>query len=144
MDRSMNLVILMGNMGADITLHEREGRVAVATGRLATNHRTIDDDGNHGTTTVWHNIVAFGATATAMARKLHKGREVLIRGTIRASSYDRNGIKITRTEIHVNEFQPSQGASRRANVDEGEDPGELDDEPVHAESEAETATSQAA
>ena len=144
MARSKNLVILMGNMGADVTLHQREGRTAVATGRLATNHDTIDDDGNHGTATVWHTIVGFGATASAMEKTLHKGRQVLIEGTIRAWNHDRNGVHITRTEIHVTDFQPTQGASKRADIDEGDDPDELDEEAARAESEAVTATSQAA
>lgn len=139
MVRSMNLVILMGNIGADATLHEQEGHTAVATARLATNHGAIDDNGNHCTATVWHNIVGFGRTATAMAKRLHKGREVLIEGTIRASTYERNGTKITRTEIQVTHFRLTQGASRRAYIDEGGDPGdpdEHDEEMTYAESEA--------
>ena len=136
MGRSTNHVTLLGNMGADVTLHQREGRAAVATGRLATNHGTIDDDGNHGTATVWHTIVGFGATATAMAKTLHKGREVLIEGAIRAPTYERNGVETTRTEIHVSHFQLTQGAPRRADVNEAYDADALEDEATQDECEA--------
>ena len=59
MARSVNKVILVGNLGKDPELRYTNSGVAVATFSIATNESWKDPDGNLQERTQWHNIVAW-------------------------------------------------------------------------------------
>jgi single-strand DNA-binding protein len=101
MARSLNKVMLIGNLGKDPELRYTTGGVAVATFSLATNESWKDQDGNQQERTEWHNIVAWRKLAEISGEYLKKGRKVYIEGRIQTRSYDdRNtGAKRYITEI---------------------------------------------
>ena len=106
MAKSVNKVILLGNLGKDPEVKYTPSGMAVARFTLATNERFKDKEGNWQDKTEWHNIKAFGRTAEIAGEYLKKGRTVYIEGRIHYESWDdkETGQKKYRTEILANEL----------------------------------------
>ena len=106
MPKSVNKVILIGNLGKDPEVKYTPSGMAVARFTLATNERTKDKDGNWQDKTEWHNLVAFGRTAEVAGEYLKKGRTIYIEGALRTSSWDdkESGQKKYKTEVIVNDL----------------------------------------
>ena len=101
MAKSVNKVILIGNLGKDPELKYTPSGTAVAKFSLATNERYKDKAGQVQERTEWHNIVAWQRTAEIAAEYLKKGRSVYIEGRIQTHSWDdkTSGQKKYMTEI---------------------------------------------
>lgn len=101
MSRSLNKVMLIGNLGKDPELRYTTSGVAVATFSLATTDSWKDQDGNMQERTEWHNIVAWKKLAEICGEWLKKGKKVYIEGRIQTRSYDdkNTGSKKYFTEI---------------------------------------------
>ncbi len=101
MARSLNKVMLIGNLGKDPELRYTTAGVAVATFSLATNESWKDQDGNLQERTEWHNIVAWRKLAEICGEWLKKGKKVYIEGRLQTRSYDdkNTGAKKYVTEI---------------------------------------------
>jgi single-strand DNA-binding protein len=106
MAKSVNKVILIGNLGKDPEVKYTQTGMAVAHFTLATNERFKDKDGNWQDRTEWHNLVAFQRTAEIAAEYLKKGRSVYIEGSLRTNSWDdkETGQKKYKTEIIINDL----------------------------------------
>ena len=86
--KSVNKVILVGNLGKDPEIkYTPQGR-AVAKFSLATNERYKDKDGQWQDRTEWHNIVLWERLAEIAGEYLKKGGKVYIEGRIRTDSWD--------------------------------------------------------
>jgi single-strand DNA-binding protein len=101
MAKSLNKVMLIGNLGKDPELRYTSSGVAVATFSLATNESWKDQDGNTQERTEWHNIVTWRKLAEICGEWLKKGKKVYIEGRIQTRSYDdkNTGTKKYITEI---------------------------------------------
>lgn len=101
MAKSLNKVMLIGNLGKDPELRYTPSGVAVATFSIATNESWKDQDGNTQERTEWHNIVAWRKLAEICGEYLKKGKKVYIEGRIQTRSYDdkNTGAKKYITEI---------------------------------------------
>jgi single-strand DNA-binding protein len=101
MAKSLNKVMLIGNLGKDPELRYTSSGVAVATFSLATNESWKDQDGNTQERTEWHNIVAWRKLAEICGEWLKKGKKIYIEGRIQTRSYDdkNTGTKKYITEI---------------------------------------------
>jgi len=101
MAKSLNKVMLIGNLGKDPELRYTSSGVAVATFSLATNESWRDQDGNTQERTEWHNIVTWRKLAEICGEWLKKGKKVYIEGRIQTRSYDdkNSGAKRYITEI---------------------------------------------
>jgi single-strand DNA-binding protein len=101
MAKSLNKVMLIGNLGKDPELRYTTSGTAVATFSLATNESWKDADGNLQERTEWHNIVAWKKLAEICGEWLKKGKKVYIEGRIQTRSYDdkNTGTKKYITEI---------------------------------------------
>jgi len=101
MAKSLNRVMLIGNLGKDPELRYTTSGVAVATFSLATNESWKDQEGNTQERTEWHNIVAWKKLAEICGEWLKKGKKVYIEGRIQTRSYDdkNTGAKKYITEI---------------------------------------------
>src|ERR1700760_3029332 len=106
MAKSVNKVILIGNLGKEPEVKYTPSGMAVARFTLATNERFKDKEGNWQDRTEWHNLVAFQRTAEIAGEYLKKGRTVYIEGSLRTNSWDdkESGQKKYRTEIIVNDL----------------------------------------
>jgi single-strand DNA-binding protein len=101
MARSLNKVMLIGNLGKDPDLSYTASGSAKATFSLATNESWKDQEGNQQERTEWHNIVAWKKLAEICGEWLKKGKKVYIEGRIQTRSYDdkNTGTKRYITEI---------------------------------------------
>ncbi len=106
MAKSVNKVILIGNLGKDPEVKYTPSGTAVAKFSLATNERYKDKDGNWQDRTEWHNITAWARTAEIAGEYLKKGRTVYIEGRLRTDSWEDKNTheKKYRTEIIVNDL----------------------------------------
>ena len=106
MPKSVNKVILLGNLGKDPEVKYTPQGTAVAKFSLATTDRYKDKEGNWQDRTEWHNIVAWQRLAEIAGEYLKKGSKVYIEGAIRTNSWDdkQTGEKKYRTEIVANDL----------------------------------------
>jgi len=106
MARSVNKVILIGNLGKDPEVKYTPQGTAVAKFTLATNERFKDKSGEWQDRTEWHSLVAWARTAEIVGEYLKKGRSVYVEGSLRTSSWDdkETGQKRYKTEIVVNDL----------------------------------------
>jgi single-strand DNA-binding protein len=106
MAKSVNKIILLGNVGKDPEFRATAGGTTVANFSLATTDRTKDQTGNWTDRTEWHNLVAFQRTAEIVRDYVKKGSKLYIEGKIQTRSWDdkTSGEKKYRTEILINEL----------------------------------------
>lgn len=111
MAKSVNKVILLGNVGKDPEIRATPGGTTVASFSLATTDRTKDPSGNWTDRTEWHNLVAFQRTAEIVRDYVKKGSKLYIEGKIQTRSWDdkTSGEKKYRTEIIVNDLSLLSG-----------------------------------
>jgi single-strand DNA-binding protein len=101
MPKSINKVILVGNVGADPEVKYTPSGVPVGKFSLATNERFRNKSGEWQDRTEWHNIVAWQRLAEIVGEYVSKGSKVYIEGKLQTSSWEnrRSGEKKYRTEI---------------------------------------------
>ncbi len=111
MAKSVNKVILLGNVGKDPEVRATPNGTMVANFSLATTERAKDQGGNWSDKTEWHNLVAFGKLAEIIRDYVKKGSKLYIEGSLRTSSWDdkTSGQKRYKTEIVVNDISLLSG-----------------------------------
>jgi single-strand DNA-binding protein len=122
MPKSVNKVILIGNLGKDPEVKVTPSGTPVAKFSLATNERYKDKAGQWQDRTEWHNLVAWQRTAEIIGEYVKKGSKIYVEGRLQTSSWDdkTTGEKKYRTEIVVNDLVllsgrgDGEGASRSA------------------------------
>ena len=103
MAKSVNKVILLGNVGKDPEIRSTGGGTMVASFTLATSDRYQDAQGNWQDRTEWHNLKAFKRTAEIVRDYVKKGSKLYIEGKITTDSWEDKEThqKRYRTEIIV-------------------------------------------
>jgi len=111
MAKSVNKVILLGNVGKDPEIRSTPGGTMVANFSLATSDRFQDAQGNWQDRTEWHNLVAFKRTAEIVRDYVKKGSKLYIEGKIQTRSWEDKDTKAKRykTEILVNDLSLLSG-----------------------------------
>ena len=106
MAKSVNKVILIGNLGKDPEIKVTPNGATVANFTLATNERSKDKNGQWQDRTEWHNLVAWQRTAEIIGEYVKKGSKIYVEGSLRTRSWDdkNTGEKRYRTEIWVNDL----------------------------------------
>jgi single-strand DNA-binding protein len=101
MAKSVNKVILVGNLGKDPEVKFTPSGVPVAKFSLATNERFKDKAGEWQDRTEWHNIVAWQRLAEIVGEYVKKGSKIYIEGRLQTSSWEdkQSGEKKYRTEV---------------------------------------------
>jgi single-strand DNA-binding protein len=111
MAKSVNKVILLGNVGKDPEIRSTQGGTIVATFSIATTDRQKDPQGNWQDKTEWHNLVAFQRTAEIIRDYVKKGHKLYVEGKLTTRSWDdkESGQKKYKTEIIVNDLSLLSG-----------------------------------
>ena len=95
-----NKVQLIGNLGNNPDVKTTESGKKLARFPLATHESYTNDKGEKIKETQWHNVVAWGKTATVVEKYLTKGREVVVEGKLVTRNYtDKSGNKKYATEV---------------------------------------------
>jgi single-strand DNA-binding protein len=105
MSKSVNKVILLGNLTRDPELRYTENAKAVCTFGLATNRNWTTDKGEKREETEYHRIVSWDKLAEVCNQYLKKGRKVYLEGRLQSRSYTgQDGIEKHATEIVIDEM----------------------------------------
>jgi single-strand DNA-binding protein len=109
--RSLNKVMLIGNLGSDPDVRTVASGTKVAEFSVATSRQWNDRNGQQQEKTEWHRVVAWGYSADkdglagVAERFLHKGDRVYVEGQLEYRSYeDKEGVTKYVTEIRANEM----------------------------------------
>jgi single-strand DNA-binding protein len=105
MMKSVNKVILLGNLTRDPELRYTENKKAVCAFGLATNRNWTTDTGEKREETEFHRIVAWDKLAELCSKYLRKGRKVYVEGRLQSRSYTgQDGIEKFSTEIVIDDM----------------------------------------
>ena len=121
---SVNIAIVVGNLGKDPEVRFTQSGRAVANFSVATNESWVGQDGNRQERTEWHNIVVWGKQAESCGQYLAKGRQVLVHGRIQTRKWtDQNGQDRYTTEIVAQRVQFLGGGGGARAAQEPQDQG---------------------
>lgn len=103
--RSLNRVILIGNLTRDPELKYTPAGTAVCTFGVATNRSWTTADGQTKEDTQYHRIVAWQKLAELCGKLLTKGRKVYLEGRLTYRSFTgKDGQQKSITEIVLDDF----------------------------------------
>lgn len=85
--RSLNKVMLIGNLTRDVELRYTPSGTAVATFGLATNRSWSTDSGERQEDTQFHRIVAWSKLAEICGQLLFKGRKIFVEGRLQTRKF---------------------------------------------------------
>ena len=118
MSGSLNKVMLIGNLGDDVKMHQFEdggciGRFPIATNESYTNKQTGEKVDN----TEWHNIIVRNKAAEICNKYLKKGDKVYVEGKLKTRKWQGDdGKPRYSTEVHVSEFNFLNNRSDSENI----------------------------
>ena len=104
MSKSVNKVLLLGNVGKDPEVYNLHSGIVVNLS-LATNESFRDGRGDWQERVEWHNLVAFQRTAEIIRDYVRKGSRIFVEGKLRTHSWDdkQSGERRHKKEILVSE-----------------------------------------
>lgn len=113
MARSLNQVILMGNLTRDPELRQTPNGQNVVGFSLALNRSYKDQSGEWQEATDYVDIVAWASLAERVAQYLSKGSRCLVQGRIQSRSWEQEGQKRSKVEVLANDvtFLNNSGGS---------------------------------
>jgi len=111
MERGINKVILVGNLGNDTETRFLPSGGAVTNVSLATSRAWKDKNtGQQQEHTEWHRVVFFNRLAEIAGEYLKKGSKVYVEGSLRTNKWqDKDGNDRYTTEIIASEMQMLDG-----------------------------------
>lgn len=100
--RTVNKVIIIGNVTRDPIVKNTEGGKKVSLFTLATNRYFKSGDGENKSESEFHNCVAWGSLAERVEKFLVKGKLVYVEWRLRTRALDKeDGGKSYKTEIVI-------------------------------------------
>ena len=107
MAKSVNKVILIGNLGKDPEVKYTPQGTAVATITVATSENFKDKSGEWQERTEWHNVVIFNENLGKIAEQYcKKGTKVYVEGQIQTRKWqDQSGQDRYTTEVVLQRFR---------------------------------------
>lgn len=97
---SINIVNLVGRVGADPEVRYFESGSVLCNLTLAVNRPTKDDRPD------WFNLEMWGKTAELAANYLKKGKQIAVQGSLKIDTFtNRNGQDCSKPVIRVNRFE---------------------------------------
>jgi single-strand DNA-binding protein len=105
MPKTLNKVLLIGNVTQDPELRKTEAGTAVCTFGLATNRTGTTETGEKTEKVDYHRIVAWQKLAEVCNEYLRKGRKIYIEGRLTTRSWTgKDGQAKTTTEIVLDDI----------------------------------------
>ena len=117
MARSLNNVILMGNLTRDPELRQTPNGQNVCSFSLALNRSYKTPSGEWQEATDYIDIVAWGPLGERVAQYLSKGRRALVQGRLQSRSWETDGQKRSKVEVNASDvtFLDSRGSGEGGN-----------------------------
>lgn len=122
----MNLVVLKGNLARDPELRVVGGekQTSVVNFTIAVNREFTRANGTQDKITSFISCEAWDSGAEAIANTLKKGDLVLVEGSLRNDSWEKDGVKHSTLKVRVNTFAPlakSTRTSKNSNIENVEE-----------------------
>lgn len=128
--RSLNKVMLIGNLTRDPNLRFTASNTAVCSFGIATNRSfTPSDGGEKQERTEYHNVVAWGKLAQICDDLLGKGDKIYVEGRLQTRDWKtEDGAERRVTEVVIEDMilLRSKGGNNSYNDDQSEDSGNQD------------------
>ena len=103
--RSLNKVLLIGNLTRDPEMRYTPTGTAVCTFGLATNREWVDASGQKQEGVEFHKIVAWTKLAEICSQLLFKGRKAYVSGRLQTRNWQgQDGAERTTTEVVIDEM----------------------------------------
>lgn len=103
--RSINKVILIGNVTRDPQIRQTENGQAVCTFGLATNRRWITSNNEQHSMAEFHELVAWSRLAEICEKYVKKGKLLYVEGYLKTRNWiTPEGVKKFKTEIIVQDL----------------------------------------
>lgn len=115
----LNALYLQGRLTKDASLNTMSNGSCVATLSLAVNKDYLDRSKNEWIkTTSFFDVSYWGEGAKKNLSEYTKGREVLVEAELKTSSWEKDGKKFSRVEIHANKVRALRrpGEGKRTNA----------------------------
>jgi single-strand DNA-binding protein len=111
MARSVNQVILLGNLTRDPELRQTPSGQSVVSFSLALNRAYKAQNGEWQEATDYIDCVAWGPLAERVSQYLTKGRRALVQGRLQSRNWEQDGQKRSKVEVLANDvtFVDSRG-----------------------------------
>lgn len=128
----MNLVVLRGNLARDPELRVvGQNKTAVVNFTVATSREFTRADGTRDKTTSFIVCEAWDTGAVAVSNTLKKGDLVMVEGSLRNDSWEKDGVKHSTMKVRVNNFAPivkGQGnGTAKKTTDTSDEPESVED-----------------
>lgn len=112
----MNIVVLRGNLARDPELRVvGERKTSVVNFTVATSREFTRADGTQDKVTSFIQCEAWDTGAEAVVNTLKKGDLVMIEGSLRNDSWEKDGVKHSTLKVRVNNFAPIVRTKKVAN-----------------------------
>ena len=103
--RSVNKVILIGNLTRDPEMRQTPNSQQVCTFGIATNRQWVSKDGSKHTSAEFHELVAWARLADICGQYLRKGKLIYVEGYLKTRAWDTpEGIRRHKTEVIVQDM----------------------------------------
>lgn len=117
---NFNKIVIVGRVGRDPELKATPSGSQVCSFSLATSRVWKDKDGEQQEETEWHNVVFWNKPAEIITRYVKKGALLLVEGRVQTRTYEKDGVKMYRTEIMGETFQLPPKAMSGSSGEESE------------------------
>ena len=120
--KSVNKVILLGNVTRDPELKTGEGKHPVCTFGLATNRVWKDQSGTKQSVPEFHNVVCWNKLAEFSGEFLKKGKPLYVEGYMKTHSWENpeTKVKMFKTEVVAEDISLVSPRDKNAEVPEVE------------------------
>jgi single-strand DNA-binding protein len=143
MSKSINQVILMGNLTRDPELRTTPGGQSVCSFSLAVNRSWQGQDGQTQEAVDYFDVTAWAKLGELVNQYLSKGRKCLVQGRLSQRSWEKDGQKHSKVEVVASDVtfldgggQGGDGGGRAASAPrsttakKSEAVEEIDDKPI--------------
>ena len=104
MSRSLNKIMLIGNVGNDPDVRTTSSGTPIANMSLATTRKWKDGSGEQKEKTEWHRLTVWGKLVDVVERYVKKGDRLYVEGRIEYSESESDGQKKYWTDVNVLEM----------------------------------------
>jgi len=113
MSKSINQVILMGNLTRDPELRTTPNGQSVCSFSLAVNRSWQGSDGTQQDAVDFFDVTAWGKLGELVDQYLRKGRKCLVMGRLSQRSWEQDGQKRNKVEVVANDVTFLDGGGSR-------------------------------
>lgn len=147
MSKSINQVILMGNLTRDPELRTTPSGQSVCSFSLAVNRSWQGQDGTQQDAVDYFDVTAWGKLGELVNQYMSKGRRCLVQGRLSQRSWEQEGQKRSKVEVVANDVTfldsgagasgdgggssaPRSSAPRKSTKSDEPSVEEIDDKPI--------------